>query len=405
LDTLEVLFASLTDHTLVRGELRLFFAWLKSKGVTAVITAEQGEKALTRHGLEEYISDCVIFLDHRVNNQIAMRRLRVVKYRGSAHGTNEYPTLIDENGLNVVPISSVGLSYPVYSTRVSSGIPRLDEMLDGKGYFKGSSVLISGTAGSGKTSIAAAFANGVCQRGGRCVYWSSEESSEQVIRNMGSIGFRLARHVRSGLLRFQSARPTSYGLEGHLANLHKLATEFRPEALIMDPITNFMALGDKDIVKEMLIRVMDFLKNRGTTAVFTSLTSGGTETEQSDVGVSSLMDTWLLLRMVRSSSERNRVLSVLKSRGMAHSNQSREFVLSSRGIDLRDVYAGDGDYTGVARIAQEAHDKKEERAKQQGVQIRRRALEQERRGLEAQLAALQFRSASIEAELIAEPEK
>ncbi|MCX6927842.1 MAG: circadian clock protein KaiC [Verrucomicrobia bacterium] len=399
LDSLEALFAGLPNEAIVRAELRRLFGWLKQKGVTAIITGEQGEKTLTRHGLEEYISDCVIFLDHRVNNQVATRRLRIVKYRGSAHGTNEYPALIDEQGLNVLPISSLGLNYPVSTARVSTGIPRLDAMLAGKGYFKGSSILVSGTAGSGKSSMAAAFADSVCARGGRCLYWSSEESPEQIVRNMGSIGFDLGRHVRKGLLRFHSIRPTLYGLESHLVTLHKMVTEFRPEALVMDPITNLSAIGDDAEIKGMLTRVIDFLKTKGITTIFTSLTSGASVLEQSEVGVSSLMDTWLLLSMVQSASERNRVLYLLKSRGMGHSNQMREFVLSDKGIDLVDVYVGPGAvYTGAARLSQEAHDRVEELVRHQAEERRQRELDQERRNLQAQVAALQTRLTNIAAE-------
>ena len=387
LDSLEALFAGLPNEAILRSELRRLFNWLKTKNVTVIITGEKGEKTLTRHGLEEYISDCVISLDHRVFNQVATRRVRIVKYRGSAHGTNEYPALIDEEGLSVLPISALGLNYPVSTARVSSGIPRLDAMLGGKGYFKGSSILISGTAGSGKSSIAAAFANSVCSRGGRCLYWSSEESPEQIMRNMASIGINLSQHVRKGLLKFHSVRPTLCGLEGHLVNLHKLVVDFQPEAMILDPITNLTAVGDDAEIKAMLTRVIDFLKGQGITAIFTSLTSGGVAAEQSEVGVSSLMDVWLLLQMVQSASERNRILYVLKSRGMAHSNQMREYVLSDQGIDLVDVYTGPGVvYTGAARLSQEAQNQAATLLEQQATGRRKRELEQERHSLQAKLA-------------------
>lgn len=399
LDSLEALFAGLSNEAIVRAELRRLFLWLKEKGVTAVITGEQGEKTLTRHGLEEYISDCVIFLDHRVNGQVATRRVRIVKYRGSAHGTNEYPALIDEHGLSVLPISSIGLNYPVSNGHVSSGIPRLDAMLAGKGYYKGSSILVSGTSGAGKSSIAAAFADSICQGGGRCLYWSSEESPAQIKRNMASIGFDLDQHCRKGLLRFHAVRPTLYGLESHLVTLHKLVSEFRPAAVVMDPITNLSAVGDDAEIKGMLTRVIDFLKGQGVTTIFTSLTSGSSAAEQSEVGVSSLMDTWLLLSMVQSASERNRVLCLLKSRGMAHSNQMREYLLSDRGIDLADVYVGPGAvYTGAARVRQEAQDQAEAMSQQQDAARRQRVLDQERQDLQAQVNALQARLASIAAE-------
>jgi circadian clock protein KaiC len=330
---------------------------------------------------------------------VATRRVRIVKYRGSAHGTNEYPALIDEEGLSVLPISSMGLNYPVSTAHISSGIPRLDAMLAGKGYWKGSSILISGTAGSGKSSVAAAFADSICAHGGRCLYWSSEESPSQIIRNMASIGFDLGRRVRQGRLRFHAVRPTLYGLESHLVSLHKQVTEFRPEAVVMDPITNLSAIGNDAEIKGMLTRVIDFLKNEGVTTIFTSLTSGSSAMEQSEVGVSSLMDTWLLLNMVHSAGERNRVLYLLKSRGMAHSNQMREFVLSNQGIDLVDVYVGPGAvYTGAARLSQEAHDVAEGLAQQEADERRQRELQQERRDLQAQAAAVQTRLSNIAAE-------
>ncbi|MFH0919883.1 MAG: circadian clock protein KaiC [Fibrobacterota bacterium] len=402
LDSLEALFAGLSNEALLRAELRRLFRWLKDKGVTAIITGEKGEKTLTRHGLEEYVSDCVIFMDHRLDNQVATRRLRVVKYRGSKHGTNEYPTMIDEQGLTVFPISSIGLAYSVSKTRIPTGIPRLDAMLGGKGYYKGSSVLISGTAGVGKSSMAVAFADSICKRGARCLYWSSEEAPDQITRNMASIGFNLNKHVNAGLLRFYSVRPTFHGLENHLVTLHKMVTEFRPEALIIDPITNFLSIGNDSEIKIMLTRAIDFLKKEGVTALFTSLTEGGNvdSPEQTQVGISSLMDTWLLLSMVQSASERNRVLYVLKSRGMAHSNQMREYMLSNKGIDLVDVYAGAGMvYTGSERLNQEARDKTNAVTSQKAAERRQRELTEERLVLKAQIEALQAKVSNVTAEI------
>ncbi|MFO7639282.1 MAG: circadian clock protein KaiC, partial [bacterium] len=325
LDTIESLFASLPNEGILRAELRRLFRWLKDRGVTAVVTAEQGQDhQLTRYGLEEYVSDCVIALDHRVTNQVATRRLRVVKYRGSRHGTNEYPTMIDEQGLSVMPITSLGLGHAVSARRISTGIPRLDTMMTGKGYWQGSSILVSGTAGTGKTSVATALVDSVCRRGGRCLYSSFEESPDQLVRNMGSIGFHLKPHLRKGCLQFHSVRPTLYGLESHLVALHELVDRWHPEVVVMDPITGLTSIGDPGEVKTMLMRVVDFLKSRGITTLFTSLTEGGKPIDRTESSVSSLMDTWILLRMVESASERNRVLCILKSRGMAHSNQMRE---------------------------------------------------------------------------------
>jgi circadian clock protein KaiC len=400
LDSLEALFAGLPNEAILRAELRRLFRWLKDRGVTAVITAEQGLNQLTRHGLEEYISDCVIFLDHRVANQVATRRIRIVKYRGSAHGTNEYPTMIDERGLSVMPISSLGLDYPVVKERVSTGIDRLDAMLAGKGYYKGSSILVSGTAGTGKSSIAAAFANGVCAKGERCIYFSFEEAPAQIIRNMASIGLDLQPWVSRGLLKFHAARSTLYGLEQHLVIIHKLVNEFEPAVVVMDPITNLTSVGEVEDIKSMLTRVMDFLKSRLITTLFNSLTEGGLAIERTDVGISSLMDTWLLLQNVESAGERNRILYLLKSRGMAHSNQVREFLLSDSGIELIDVYTGRGAvYTGAARKIQEAADNAEVEAQRQATERRQRELVQERLELESQIQAFHSRLSGIEAEL------
>lgn len=400
IDTLEALFAGLPNEAILRAELRRMFRWLKTKGVTTVITAEQGDGHLTRHGTEEYVSDCVITLDHRVINQIATRRLRVVKYRGSKHGTNEYPTMIDEHGLSVLPISSLGLTYPVTTERVSTGIARLDAMMGGKGYYRGTSILTSGTAGSGKSSMAAAFADSTCRHGERCLYFSFEESPEQIKRNMASIGFNLGQWEKKGLLLFRSVRPSLYGLESHLVTMHTQINTFKPAAVIIDPITNLSSLGDTDEIKAMLTRLIDFLKGEHITTMFISLTSGGSAYEQSEVGISSLMDTWILLRMIESASERNRILYVLKSRGMAHSNQMREFQLSSEGIKLIDVYTGSGTvFTGSARLVQEAKDEAEGLVVQQAATRKQRELEQEQMTLAAQAEATAQRLKSVRAEL------
>jgi len=400
IDTIETLFAGLLNEGILRAELRRLLRWLKDKGITTVITAEQGQSAFTRHGLEEYVSDCVIFLDHRVVDQIATRRLRVVKYRGSSHGTNEYPTMIDEHGLSVLPISSLGLDYGASTEHVSSGVEGLDAMLGGGGYYRGSSVLVSGTAGTGKTSLAAAFAEAACRRGERCLYLALEEAPAQIIRNMASIGFDLGPWVRKGSLRFHGVRSTLYGLEQHLVSSHNLVSEFRPAVVVVDPITNLMVVGETAEVKSMLTRMIDFLKNQGVTALFTSLTEGGGPAEQTEVGVSSLMDTWLLLRNTESGAERNRLLFILKSRGMAHSNQVREYRLSDQGIQLRDVYVGPGAVlTGAARLVQEAKDRAQAVSERESMARRRRELEQELTLARAQLEALQLKTASLGEEL------
>ncbi len=340
LDTLEALFAGLPNHMILRAELRRLFRWLKERGMTAVITAERGEGTLTRHGLEEYVSDCVILLDHRVEDQLTTRRLRVVKYRGSSHGTNEYPFLIGEDGISLLPITSVGLRHAASSERLSTGIERLDNMLGGQGYYRGSTILLSGTAGAGKSSFAAQFAHASAQRGERCLYVALEESEQQIVRNMRSIGLDLQPAMAAGLLHFYNARPTLYGLEMHLVMIHKLVQEFCPQLVIVDPITNFTSVGDTLEVKAVLMRLVDYLKTLQITALVTSLTDAADNVEESEVGISSLMDLWILLRMIETNGERNRGIYVLKARGMAHSNQIREFRLTDKGIEVLDTYIG-----------------------------------------------------------------
>jgi len=334
LDTIESLFSGLPNPTILRSELRRLFRWLKDRKMTVLLTGEKGEGTLTRQGLEEYVSDCVIFLDHRVIEQNSTRRLRVVKYRGTTHGTNEYPFLIDEGGISILPVTSLGLRHKAHSARVSSGVPRLDEMLGGKGYYKGSTILISGTAGTGKTSAAAHLARAACGRGEKCLFFAFEESTDQLVRNMRSIGIHLAPYIKKGQIQILPSRPTLHGLEMHLVSMHKAIKAFHPSLVIVDPITNLMAVGTRLETQAMLTRLIDFLKARGTTACLTSLTSGEKVSEQSEVGISSLIDTWIMLEVVANGAERNRTLTIVKSRGMPHSNQACDCRLSSRGIEL-----------------------------------------------------------------------
>jgi circadian clock protein KaiC len=389
LDTLESLFSGLPNPSIVRAEIRRLLGWLKKKGVTAIITGERGDGTLTRQGLEEYISDCVILLDHRVSDQASIRRLRIVKYRGSTHGTNEYPFLIDEDGFSVLPVTYLGLSYFSSKERISTGIPRLDAMLSGKGFFRSSTVLVSGTAGTGKTSIAAQFVEAACQRKERVLFFTFEESSSQLVRNMCSIGINLEPWVKKGLLQFHASRPTLYGLETHLTTIIKLVNKFEPNIVILDPINAFVSGENQSEVKTMLLRLVDFLKMKQITAFFTSLTAAGVNIENSDVYISSLIDTWLLLRDIEIGGERNRGLYVLKSRGMAHSNQIREFKLTDQGIELLDVYVGpEGVLTGSARLSQEAKDDAEQLIRKQEIQHLQFGLERKREAMEAQIGLL-----------------
>jgi circadian clock protein KaiC len=395
LDTIEALFSGLTNTAILRAELRRLLRWLKAKGVTVIISGERGENTLTRYGLEEYVADCVILLDFRVADQVSTRRLRIVKYRGSRHGADEYPFLIGKHGLSFMPITSLGLDYPVSNERISSGIPRLDAMLGGQGYFRGTSILISGTPGTGKTSLSANFAQAACMRGERCLYLAFEESAHQIMRNMRSIGLDLKTWVDKDLLRFHAARPTQCGLELHLLTIQELVNEFKPHVVVIDPISNLIMVGSIREVRSLLTRLIDNLKSAQVTALFTDLTAAGISLEHTREEISSLMDTWLLVRDIEIGGERNRGLYVLKSRGMAHSNQIREFLITDQGINLQDVYIGTGGVlTGSARVAQEALEKTAALVRQEEVERKQRELERRRQALEAQMKAL---SGEIEA--------
>jgi circadian clock protein KaiC len=400
LDTIENLFSGMNNEGIIRAEIRRLFQFLKSKGVTAIITGERGEKSLTRQGLEEYVSDCVILLDHRIINQISTRRLRIVKYRGSVHGTNEYPFLIDDEGISVLPVTSLELNKEVSTESLSSGIPALDKMLGNKGFYKGSSILVSGTAGTGKTSIGASFADASCLRKEKCLFFAFEESPKQIIRNMRSIGIDLQQHVDSGYLEFYASRPTLYGLEMHLVAIHKAIRKFKPTVVVLDPITNLITIGSVSEVKTMLVRLIDFLQAEQITVVFTALTLNNIVNEQTDEGVSSLVDAWLLIRDIESNGERNRGLYIMKSRGMKHSNQIREFVITDHGLNLVDVFLSEeGVLTGSAREARVLLEQTGEIIHAQAVSRKDRELTRKRRVLESKIESLKSEYESAEEEL------
>jgi len=408
LDTIEALFSGFPNELILRAELRRLFRWLKDKGVTSIITAEKGNETLTRHGLEEYVSDCVIILDHLVRENVATRRLRVVKYRGSHHGTNEYPFIIGDTGISVMPITSLDLKYGVSTMRVLSGMPALDAMFGGKGFYRGSSLLFSGTAGTGKSSLAATFTDNACKNGETCLYLAFEESADQIVRNMRSLGIDLEPWVKKNLLHLHTFRPTLYGLETHLVAIHDLVNKIKPKVVIFDPISNLITVGAPSEVKSMLTRLIDYLKMQGITTLFTNLISSPNYLEETAVGVSSLMDTWIVLRDVESNGERNRVLHIVKSRGMAHSNQLQEFVITSEGIKFRDVYIGKGMVlTGSSRVVQEAQDKADELRRKQDVARKSQESQRNRKVIEAQIVALQaqLESETEEAQRFTEEEQ
>ncbi|WP_234795146.1 circadian clock protein KaiC [Hymenobacter arizonensis] len=401
LDTIEALFSGFPNQAVLRSEIRRLFRWLKDKGVTTVITAERGDGTLTRQGLEEYVSDCVILLDNRVIDQITTRRLRIVKYRGSTHGTNEYPYLISEDGIAVLPVTSLRLDHEVSDEVDSSGVPALDEMFGRRGFYHGSSVLITGTAGTAKTTLGAAFAQEVCKQGKRCLMFVFEESPQQLIRNMRSVGIDLQPLIEQGLLRIEASRPTVNGLERHLVTIHRLVREFKPSAVVIDPISNLISVGNINEVRSMLTRLIDYLKVNNITALFTALINTRyNQSEMTEEGVSSLVDTWISVRDLEGIGERNRGLSILKSRGMAHSNQVREFVVTERGVELLDVVVGPtGIVTGASRLTQQLQQHAQALAAQQETDRRDRELERRRRVLEANIANLRTEFESVEEEL------
>jgi circadian clock protein KaiC len=400
LDTIESLFSAFSNPAILRAEIRRLFDWLKERELTTVITAERGDGAFTRSGLEEYVSDCVILLDHRVENQISTRRLRIVKYRGTAHGTNEYPFLIDEDGFSVLSVSAIGLNHQVSDERISSGIADLDAMLSGEGFFRGSSVLVSGVAGAGKSSVAASIVDAACARGDKALFFSFEESEYQTIRNMRSIGIDLQQWVDKDLMRYVAARPTLYGLEMHLAVMIREVARFQPQLVVLDPVSSFLTPGDTSDVQAMLLRVIDFLKGRGITAVFTHLAYAKGDETQTDAGLSSMMDAWILLLNRETNGEFNRELYLLKARGMEHSNQVREFVMGADGITLREPYLGEGGaLTGSSRRAFEAQVRREKAVRSSELARLQQQLDHRRKKLEAQIEVLKTDLQSDEIEI------
>jgi circadian clock protein KaiC len=400
LDTIESLFSGLTNEAILRAELRRLFEWLKEKKVTTIITGEKGEGTLTRQGLEEYVSDCVILLDHRVENKISTRLLRIIKYRGSVHGTNEYPFLIDEDGISVLPVTSLLLNHEASTERIPSGIPALDKMLGGSGFFKFSSILVSGTAGTGKTSIAGSFIDQSCKDGRKSIYFAFEESPQQIIRNMRSINVDLQKHIDSGLLTFSASRPTQSGLEMHLLGITRLVDKFKPEVIVLDPISNLITVGSASEVKSLLTRLIDYLQGANVTVMFTALAYNENKTEQTDEGISSLVDAWLLVRDIESNGERNRGLYVMKSRGMRHSNQVREFVISDEGLRLVDVFLGpEGVLTGSARETQQLVERTSVVLRDHAVSRKDREIERKRLVLESKIATLREEFESLQEEL------
>ena len=398
LDTIESLFSNLPNPAVLRAELRRLFRWLKEKGVTAVITGEGGTDTLSRHGIEEYVSDCVINVTVSIEERVASRRLRIVKYRGSSHGSNDYPFVIDGDGISLIPVTSARLEHKVSYTRVSSGIQRLDAMLGGNGFFEDSVIMISGSPGTGKTTFLAHFADAACRRNERVVYFSFEESSDQIIRNMRSVGLNLDHWVKKGLLVMECRRITQYGLDMHLLLAQKLIAEYTPKVVIMDPVTSFDDIANTSDVKRIVMKFVDLMKSLGITIVFGSLTPSEVQSDSSSVNISSIIDSWILLRDLESNGERSRAIYVLKSRGMSHSNQVREFLMTDHGIEICDVYIGTGGVaTGGARLNMLAQEKALGLKLQEEIELRQFDLENKRSILDSRIAAMRAEFAAQEA--------
>jgi circadian clock protein KaiC len=408
LDTIEVLFAGLQNQAIVRAEILRLFRWLKDRGITAIVTGERGMNTLTRYGLEEYIADCVILLDARVVEQLTTRRLRIIKYRGSSHGADEYPFLMGKDGITIFPITSIKIDYAISKERVSTGIPSLDMMLSGSGsgYFQGSAVLVSGTAGTGKTSFAAYFVDAACERGEKCLYFAFEETQSQIIRNMSSIGIDLEQWVKKGMLKFHITRPALYGLEMHLVMMEDDIKKFDPRNVVIDPITDFSAVGNGREVKSMLTRLNDMMKSRGITVFFTDLVRGDIRPEAPEMYISSLIDTWIMLRNFEHNGERNRGITILKSRGMPHSNQIKEFLITSDGVELIDPYIGPaGVLMGSGKLVQEARDQAAILDVQRKIEHTKAALTEMRREWDARGEALKSEYAVKENEMMHDVEQ
>jgi circadian clock protein KaiC len=398
LDTIEAIFSTFENSIILRSEMRRLFQFLKDKGVTSIVTGESGNGALTRDGLEEYVSDAVVSLENRVQGNITTRRMRIIKYRGSSHGSNEYPFLIDENGFSVVPITSIGLTAKVSDERISTGIKGLDDMMRGKGYFKESTILITGHAGTGKTTFAAEFLREACGKGKKALFFTYEESESQVIRNMRSVGVDLQPFINRSLLKIVPDRPASYGLETHLVSIHKLTRGFKPEVVVIDPISSLMTIGEEVDVRSTMARIVDYLKMNHITALFTDLWHAHEDAQTSLI--SSMVDTWIMLENIRSNGEDNRVLRMVKSRGMAHSNQIMEFRITEKGIELIPPYVGpSGVLIGSARYAQEARERAEEISSTEDTERAKRRLEYERNQLQSQLSELKAQLDDKELEL------
>ncbi len=334
LDTVDTIFSGLPNEAILRSELRRLFRWLKDRGLSTVITAERGKNAFTRHGIEEYVSDCVILLDHRVHGEVSTRRLRVVKYRGSTHGTNEYPFIIGTGGISVLPVTSLGLLHEVFEERIPSGVPGLDTLLEGKGYYKGSSILVSGGPGSGKTSFAAHFVNAACLRGENCLIFGFEEAPKQLIRNMRSIGINLGKWVDQGSLNCIAARPTDHGLETHLAEIHHTIQNYQPTVVVVDPISALLGGGTPDQARHLTLRLVDHLKSAGITAMFVNLQPGHAHLG-ANLSISSLMDIWMILRVFPNEEKNQRRIEIVKSRGMSHPLASHLFEITSEGTRVK----------------------------------------------------------------------
>ena len=389
IDGINNLLSTFDDERIIRSDLLRLIREIKEVNATIFITGERGHDSWSKMGFEEYLADGLMHLDNRTDGNYQTREIQVVKCRGINHYTGKSPFIINSEGMSIRPLITADFDYKVLKSRVSTGIADIDNMLGGKGLYRGSTVYITGPSGAGKTSISSSFANGACSRGERALFLAFEESSDQIIRNMKSIGLSLDKWVNEKLLYFYTARATTNSLEGHLDNIMTMVREVEPTCVVLDPISAFRPIANENETKLMLIRLNDYLRARKITTVFTALSSDGEYSEHADVQLSSIADTWIVVRIMDYKGERNNVMQLMKSRGMSHSRQMKEMYFTGNGLKLQNVYQGpEGVLTGAARIGQEKYEKLKEARNVIEIDKNRKKIERKKSLLEASIEAL-----------------
>jgi circadian clock protein KaiC len=400
IDALDVLLQLLEEPFAVRSELHYLNHWLSQQGLTTILTLKPREDGSRLQDFFMSMVDCVIQLDTRVWNQVSTRRLRVVKYRGSDYGRNEFPFFISENGLQTIPINSINLKHKPFGRKFSTAISLLDRLLDG-GIYRASCTLIAGEPGTGKTLLTTTIIQEACRRGEKAVYVSFEESDQAIINNVRSAGINLEPYVKSGRLHFITAMPEATGAEEHLLNLMEAVEKVKPQHVVIDAISACARMGGTQAAYEYLMRALNLLKEKGITIILVNQTSGSREQlELSGIGISSMIDTVIFLSYVHGEGETNRTIQVLKSRGSAHSNQVRECLITDDGIEILDAYVGEaGVLTGTARKVQEARDRLNQLRQEALLKSKELELARVKAIMEAEMKRLQAEVESLTTEL------